>query len=512
MMDFFEVLDQVIDLLRSRGRVSYRALRLQFNLDDDALDALKEELIEVQQLASDQDGKMLLWAGEAVTGGEPRRRASSPAAPRPLEAERRQLTVLFCDGVGSTALAGQLDPEDLREVIRAYQQTCAEVIQRFDGHIAQYLGDGLLVYFGYPQAHEDDAHRAIRAGLEMVEAIGTLNTRLEREKALHLAIRVGIHTGIVVVGEMGGGDRREQLALGDTPNVAARIQGIAAPNTVLISAATHRLVERYFAYEDVGSPRLKGVSQPLAVYRVLQDRGAHSRLDVAEPGGLTPLVGRESDVALHLERWARSKDGSGQVVVLSGEPGIGKSLLVEHMRAHVGGEGCPCLVFHCSPYHTNSALYPVIEHLKRRLQWQRDDAPDVRLAKLREGLRPYRFATEPVVALVAALLSVPLPEGRDPPVHLSPQHQKQQTWDALTAWGVEEAGRQPGLVVYENLHWADPSTLEWLGLLLDEVPTTRILALLTCRPEFRPPCPIRSHVTQLTLTRFTRPQVERMIA
>jgi class 3 adenylate cyclase len=258
MMDFFEVLDQVIDLLQSRGRVSYRALGLQLNLDDDALDALKEELIEVQQLASDQDGKMLVWAGEAVTGGEPRRRASSPAAPRPLEAERRQLTVLFYDVVGSTALAGQLDPEDLREVIRAYQQTCAEVIQRVDGHIAQYLGDGLRVYFGYPQAHEDDAHRAIRAGLEMVEAIGTLNTRLEREKALHLAIRVGIHTGIVVEGEMGGGDRREQLALGDTPNVAARIQGIAAPNTVLISAATHRLVEGYFAYEDVGSPRLKG--------------------------------------------------------------------------------------------------------------------------------------------------------------------------------------------------------------------------------------------------------------
>jgi TOMM system kinase/cyclase fusion protein len=436
-----------------------------------------------------------------------------PAAElRAPDAERRQLTVLFCDLVDSTALAGRLDPEDLREVVLAYQATCADVIQRYDGHIAQYLGDGLLVYFGYPQAHEDDAHRAIRSGLEMVEAIGALNTRLEREKAIQLAIRLGIHTGVVVVGEMGGGDRREQLALGETPNVAARIQGLAAPDTVVISAASHRLVRGYFACENFGSHRLKGVSQPTVVYRVLQDSGAHSRLDVAAPGGLTPLVGRESEVTLLLERWARSKDGAGQVVFLSGEPGIGKSRLVELLREHVGGEGCPRIVFRCSPYHTNSALYPVIEHLKRLLHWQREDAPEVRLAKLEQGLRPYRFASETVVALLAALLSVPLPGGRDPPVTLSPEQQKQQTCEALTAWLLEEAGRQPVLVVYEDLHWADPSTLEWLGFLLEEVPAARMLVLLTGRPEFRPPWPTRSHVTQLTLTRFTHPQVERMIA
>jgi predicted ATPase/class 3 adenylate cyclase len=528
-MDFYEVFDQVLALLRQRGRVSYRALKVQFHLDDEQLDALKEELLYTHQEVVEEDGRGLVWTGGAsampaptpnpgqpAEVGErveapPARSGSPPAAPPVPEAERRQLTVLFCDLVDSTVLASQLDPEELREVIRAYQVTCAEVIQRYDGHIAQYLGDGLLVYFGYPQAHEDDAHRAIRTGLEIVDAVKTLNTRLEREKTIQLAIRLGIHTGVVVVGEMGGGDRREQLALGETPNVAARIQGLAAPDTVVISAATYRLVGGYFACEDGGSHALKGVSQPMAVYRVLQDHGAHSRLDVAAPGGLTPLVGRESEMTLLLERWARSQDGVGQVVFLSGEPGIGKSRLVEQLREHVGSEGYPRIVFRCSPYHTNSALYPVIEYLKRLLHLQREDPPEVRLVKLEQGLRPYRFASEPVVALLAALLSVPLPDGRDPPVKLSPEQQKQQTCEALTAWVVEEAGRQPVLVVYEDLHWADPSTLAWLSLLLEEVPTARMLALLTGRPEFRPPWPPRSHVTQLTLNRFTRPQVERMI-
>ncbi len=526
-MTFDEVLAQVLDLLQREGRVSYRALKRRFDLDDDYLEDLKAEIIQAKRLAIDEDGVVLVWVGATTTASAGMRAAmtlsappgvkavpadsSGPARDRP-EAERRQLTVLFCDLVGSAALAGRLDPEDLREVIRAYQQTCAEVIQRFEGHIAQYLGDGLLVYFGYPQAHEDDGQRAVRAGLEMVEAIGTLNAGLEREKATQLAIRLGIHTGVVIVGEMGGGDRREQLALGDTPNVAARIQELAAPNTVAISAVTYRLVGGYFACENVSFHTLKGVSQPIAVYRVLQESGAQSRLDVATPGGLTPLVGRESEVTLLQEHWARSKDGSGQVVFLCGEPGIGKSRLVEHLHEHISGEGCRRLVFRCSPYHTNSALYPVIEHLKRLLRFQREDTPEVRLAKLEEGLRTYRFASETVLVLFAALLALPLPEGRYASVNLSPQQQKQQTWEALTAWVVEEAGRQPVLAVYEDLHWADPSTLALLGFLIEQVPATPILALLTFRPEFRPSWPTRSHVTQLTLNRFTRPQVERMIA
>ncbi len=525
-MTFDEALVQVLDLLQREGRVSYRALKRRFALDDDYLEDLKAEIIQAKRLARDEVGVVLVWIGAAPTAAVARTETMPPAAP-PVDttdlpnapaagrdraaAERRQLTVLFCDVVDSTALAARLDPEDLREVIRAYQQTCAEVIQRFEGHIAQYLGDGLLVYFGYPRAHEDDAQRAIRAGLEMVEAIKTLNTRQQQEQAIQPAIRVGIHTGVVVVGEIGGGTRREQLALGDTPNVAARIQGLATPNAVLISAATHRLVERYFAYENVGSPLLKGVSQPIALYRVLQDSGTQSRVEVTASGGILPLVGREAEAALLLEGWARSKDGAGQVVFLSGEPGIGKSRLVELLREQVAREGCPCMTFRCSPYHTNSALYPMSEHLRRLLQFHRDDTPEVKLAKLDEGLRTYRFSSAKAVSLLAGLLSVPLPEGAYPPLNLSPQQQKLQTAEALTAWLVEEAGRQPLLVVYDDLHWADPSSLELLSLLLNEVAAARMLMLLTFRPEFRPPWTPHSHITHLTLSRFTRPEIERMI-
>ena len=257
---------------------------------------------------------------------------SPPVARGTPEAERRQLTVLFCDLVDSTVLASQLDPEDLREVVRAYQETCAKVIARFDGHIAQYLGDGLLVYFGYPLAHEDDAQRAVRAGLGMLEALGQLNTRLaqeglrpaptqSRQRGVHLAVRLGIHTGLVVVGEVGGGTRQEQLALGETPNLAARLQGLAAPNTLVISAATLQLLGGFFACQPLGTPLLKGVTQPLAVYRVLYESMARSRLEAVGSTGLTPLVGREQEVGLLRERWAQVKEGLGQVVLISGEAG-----------------------------------------------------------------------------------------------------------------------------------------------------------------------------------------------
>jgi hypothetical protein len=248
------------------------------------------------------------------------------------------------------------------------------------------LGDGLLVYFGWPQAHGDDAQRAVQAGLGIMAAMETLNTGLERDKGLHLGIRVGIHTGLVVVGEMGGGDRQEQLALGDTPNIAARIQGLAAPHMVLISAATHRLVQGYFTVAALGPQIVKGVVAPVPVYRVLGVSLAQNRLDVGATTGLTPLVGRDSEVALLLERWQQSKGGLGQVVLLSGEGGIGKSRLVEVLLGRVVGEGAPHIAFRCSPYHTNSALYPVLEHLQRWLQLKRDDSPEEKLRKLEEAL------------------------------------------------------------------------------------------------------------------------------
>ena len=296
-MEFYEILDQVVALLKQRGRASYQALKIQFKLDEETLDALKLELIEVQELATDREGKMLVWTGEAGTTPEATSAPSaqqevtqeaqsaqveSPPQEHPIpDAERRQLTVMFCDLVDSTILAGQLDPEDLRDMVRSYQATCSEVIRHYDGHVAQLLGDGLLVYFGFPSAHEDDAQRAVRAALGMLEAIGTLNTRLERDKDIRLAVRLGIHTGLVVVGEMGGAGRKEQLALGEVPNIASRIQGLAEPDTAVVSDATFHLVEGYFTCQDLGEQPLRGVEPPISVYRVFQESGAQSRLDTA---------------------------------------------------------------------------------------------------------------------------------------------------------------------------------------------------------------------------------------
>jgi len=315
---------------------------------------------------------------------------------------------MFCDLVESTVLATQLDPEDLRQVVRAYQATCGEVIQRFEGYIAQYLGDGLLVYFGYPQAHEDDAQRAVRTGLGIVEAMGTLNSRLGQQQGIRVAVRVGIHTGLVVVGEIGGGGRQEQLALGDTPNIAARFQGLAAPDTVVISAATQRLIQGYFTCDDLGPQTLKGVAMPLEVYQVVRETEVQQRFDVAAAHGLTPLVGREPEVALLRERWAQVQAGRGHIVVLSGEAGIGKSRLVQVVMDEISDATTLRIEYRCSPYHQHSALSPVIAHLERALAWRQDDTPEDKLRKLEEALRPSPLPLTEVVPLFAALLSMPL--------------------------------------------------------------------------------------------------------
>src|SRR5215510_14542350 len=520
-MDLYDILDQIVALLQRRGRVTYNALKLQFTLDDDQLAILKDELLYAHPQVVDDTGRGLRWTDDTAAiqvpaplapqhesqsisqADYPLQGLSPRTTPRSLEAERRQLTVLFCDLADSTRLSSQLDPEDLREVVLAYQATCVEIIRRFDGYIAQYLGDGLLVYFGYPQAHEDDAQRAVRTGLGILDAMGTLNTRLEQAKGIRLAVRIGIHTGPVVAGTMGSGDRHEQLALGETPNLAARLQGLAAPDTVAISDTTHRLVQGYFTCDDFGIHSLKGVETPTRVYRVVGASAAQSRLDVAETIGLTPLVGREHEVGLLQERWAQSKDGLGQVVLLSGEAGIGKSRLVRVLAARVADESAPQLTLRCSPYHTNSAFYPVIEHLQRLLQWHRDASPAARLAALEQALQRVGLPLVEVVPLLAALLAVPIPEEQYPSLALSPQRQKQKTQEALVAWLLAEAARQPVLAVWEDLHWADPSTLELLELLLDHVPTASLLLVLATRPEFRPPWAPRSYVTLLTLTRLT---------
>jgi class 3 adenylate cyclase/tetratricopeptide (TPR) repeat protein len=528
-MGFYEVLDQVVQLLQQRGRVTYRALKREFQLDDAFLEDLKDELIKAQRLAVDEQGDVLVWTGgidpapalgapapPSTPRGEPSGRhaavvTASPAPARPAEAERRQLTVLFCDLVDSTVLARQLDPEDLREVVRAYQDTCAKVIARFDGYIAQYLGDGLLVYFGYPLAHEDDAQRAVRAGLGIVEALGQLNTRLTQERGVQLAVRLGIHTGLVVVGEVGDATRQEQLALGETPNLAARLQGIAAPNTLVISATTFQLLGGFFACQPLGTPLLKGQAQPLAVYRVLYESMARSRLEAVGSTGLTPLVGREQEIALLLERWAQVKDGLGQVVLLSGEAGIGKSRLVQVLKEHVAAEPqawlTPC---QCSPYHQNTALYPLIELLERvTLGFEREESPEQKLRKLEGFVVQYGLPLAETVPLFAALLSLPL-SADYAPLTVSPEQQKQKTLHALLTTMLRIAAQQPLLFVMEDLQWVDPTTLEFLSLLFDQGPTARILALWTFRPDFLPPWTGRSHVTQVTLPRLPRHQTAEM--
>jgi predicted ATPase len=368
----------------------------------------------------------------------------------------------------------------------------------------------LLVYFGYPQAHEDDAQRAVRAGLGILDALETLNTHLEHDNGLRLAVRMGIYTGPVVVGTMGSGSRHVQLALGETPNLAARLQSLAVPNRVAISDTTHRLVQGYFRCDDLGLHSVKGVETPLRIYRVVAASAAQSRLDVAGATGLTPLVGRDHEVGLLRERWAQSKDGLGQVVLLNGEAGIGKSRLVRVLAERVVEEGAPHLTLRCSPYHTNSAFYPVIEHLQRLLQWHRDEPSQGKLATLEQALQTAGLPLAETVPLLAALLAVPVPE-RYPPLTLSPQRQKQKTQEALVAWLLADAAQQPMLAVWEDLHWVDPSTLELLVLLLDHVPTARLLLLLTYRPDFRPPWAPRSYMTPLTLTRLTRHQSEEMV-
>ena len=383
---------------------------------------------------------------------------------------------------------------------------------RFDGYIAKYMGDGVLIYFGFPQAHEDDAERAVRAGLGVVEAIAALNAEVGQAKGVNLAVRIGVATGLVVVGDIvGEGAAEEKAVVGETPNRAARLQGIAPPNTVVIGPATRGLVGGMFEYEDFGTHSLKGITEPVQVWRVVKVSAARSRFEATHEANLLPLVGRQEELGLLLRSWEQSKEGLGQVVLLNGQAGIGKSRLVEALRDHVAEEGNNWIAFRCSPYYTTSALYPVIEYLQQSLGFERKDTAEGKLAKLEQMFRTYSFPLEEALPLFAALLSVPLPEGRYPPLKLMPQQHKQQTQDALVAWLMEEAERQPTLAVWEDIQWADPSTVELLGLLIDQSPTVPLLSVLTFRPEFTPSWHTRSHMTPITLNRLERPEIETMI-
>ena len=506
-MKFSEVIEQASALLERTGRLSYRALKREFDLDDVALDDLKNELIEIQELAADKDGKMLVWTGEEIRSPDEALITTSSGNLHPPEAERRQLTVMFCDIVGATDLSARLDPEELREIVRAYQAASAEVVERFDGHIAQYLGDGLLVYFGYPKAHEDDAERAVRAGLGIVAAVHDLNTRLPHP----IQVRVGLHTGRVVVGEMGSGHRHEQLALGETPNIAARIQGLAEANAVVVSDATYQLVQGMFTNSALGPQSVKGIAAPISIFQIVGESGAQSRFEAAIKTGLTPLVGRKEEVGLLERHWVQVKEGGGQVVLLSGEPGIGKSRLVQALKDQILDDGTPRIEFRCSPYYQNTALHPMIDHLERLLQFAPHEAVASRIEKLERLMDAYHFPQDDTLPLLASLLSLPMPEGC-PPLNLNPERQKQRTFETLVGWLMEEAEGQAVYCAWEDLHWADPSTMALLEFFLDHVATARLFVVLTFRPEFRPPWELRSHISHITLSRLGRPQVEQMVA
>jgi class 3 adenylate cyclase/predicted ATPase len=422
-------------------------------------------------------------------------------------AERRQLTVMFCDLVGSTELSGQLDPEELHDLTRQYQSVCAEVIGRHAGHVAQFMGDGLLAYFGYPVAHEDDAQRAVRAGLEIVAALSRLRTRLA--KSLH--VRVAIHTGLVVVGQLGdGSDPNAMTMAGETVNIAARLQSIAEPGTVIISAPTFRLIEGFFLCRSLGAHTLKGVAAPIELHSVLEESGIQSRFEQAVAAGLTTFVSRETEVALLVERWERARNGSGQVVLLSGEAGIGKSRLMRALKERTTGEAITDLAARCSSYYQDSALYPIIGSLQYFLQFQREDSAETKLTALEHTLDDLGFPLPETVPLLAALLSLPFAH-RYPPLAMTPQRHKQKTLETLVACLLKEAERHPTRVVVEDVHWADPSTLEFLGLLIEQVSQAHLFVALVFRSEFLPPWRSQTQVTSITVGRLSRAATESII-
>jgi class 3 adenylate cyclase len=432
--------------------------------------------------------------------------AAPPATPRAVDtAERRQVTVMFSDLVGSTALSARMDPEDLREVISAYQKCVAETVRRSGGFVANYMGDGVLVYFGYPEAHEDDAERAVRAGLELIAAVSALKTRAS------LQTRVGIATGLVVVGDLiGPGSAKENAIIGETPNLAARLQGIAEPNTVIIAEGTRKLLGTLFELEDLGPKDLKGIADPVHTWVVLRPSTVEGRFEALHASRLTALVGRDEEIELLLRRWSTAKTGEGQVVLLSGEAGIGKSRLTAALLERLATEPHTRLRYFCSPQHTDSALYPVIGQMERAAGFVHDDTPQARLDKL-DALLTQTSTSARDAALFAEMLSLPN-DGRYPSLdELTPQQRRQRTLEALTAQMQALSRQNPVLMIIEDVHWTDPTSLEVFGRAVDRFRTLRVLLIVTFRPEFEPPWIGRPHVTALTLNRLGEREIAAMI-
>ena len=495
------------DWLRGLGLSEYEPAFHDAKIGPDVLPDLTDSDIEKLGVPLG-DRKRLL---KAIASFGPAQMVAEPRGPSPTHsstdaAERRQLTVMFCDLVGSTALSARLDPEDMREVIAAYQRCVSETVRRFGGFVAKYMGDGVLAYFGYPQAHEHDAEQAVRAGLAVVEAA----PRLQTAAGAPLHVRVGLATGIVVVGDLlGSGEAQERGVFGGTPHLAARLQVIAQPDSVVIAEGTRKLVGDLFEIVDLGPQKLKGVAGTTLAFGALRESSQANRFEALHPDGLAALVGREAECELLLRRWAKAKGGEGQVALISGEAGIGKSRLTAEFLERLPGEPHTRLRYFCSPQHTDSALYPIIGHIERAANFAREDDAKTRLDKL-GGVLSRSSMSDEDAALLAEMLSLPN-DGRFPALDLAPHQRRQRTLAAL-ARRIEGIAREtPVLMVYEDVHWADPSSLEAIGLLVDKIEALRLLLFVTFRPEFVPPWAGRPHVTALTINRLAPREVIALI-
>ena len=502
---------EVADWLKKLGMSEYAQRFAESDIDIDVLSELTDQDFDRLGVSLGHRRRMLRAMRELDAlpiAAVAERQASAQTAPEPAlkdTAERRQVTVMFSDLVGSTALSARMDPEDLREVIAAYQKCVAETVQRFGGFVAKYMGDGVLVYFGYPQAHEDDAERAVRAGLELISAVSALNTNNP------LQTRVGIATGVVVVGDLiGSGAAQEQAVVGETPNLAARLQGLAEPNSVVIAESTRKLLGNLFEFKHLGASELKGIAEPVRAWAALRASSVASRFQALHASGLTELVGREEEIELLLRRWSKAKTGEGQVVLLSGEAGIGKSRLTAALLERLATEPHTRLRYFCSPQHTDSALYPIIGQMERAAGLTHGDTAQVKLDKL-DALLAQTLTSRQDAGLFAEMLSLPN-DGRYPVLDLIPEQRRQRTLEALTAQLAGLARQKPAMMIVEDAHWIDPTSLEVFGRTVDRIKTLPAALIVTFRPEFNPPWAGRSHVTSLALNRLGERETAAIIA
>ena len=497
-------MQQIAEWLEKLGMSEYAQRFAENRIDFSVLpDLTDQDLEKLGVLLGDR--RKMIRAIRELSGAvqAPPQPALTESKPQDT-AERRQVTVMFSDLVGSTALSARMDPEDLREVISAYQKAVAETVQRFGGFVAKYMGDGVLVYFGYPQAHEDDAERAVRAGLELIAAVSALKAPASLET------RVGIATGLVVVGDLiGSGEAQERGIVGETPNLAARFQGIAEPNTVVIAESTRKLLGNLFDLQDLGAQDLKGLGDQVRAWSALRPASVESRFEALHASGLTALVGREEELELLLRRWSKAKTGEGQVVLLSGEAGIGKSRLTAALLERLAAEPHTRLRYFCSPQHTDSALYPVIGQMERAAGFVHDDGAQAKLDKL-DALLAQASTSNQDASLFADMLSLPN-DGRYAALDLTPEQRRQRTLEALVSQMEALARRNPLLMIFEDAHWTDPTSLETFGRVVDRVRSLPVLLIVTFRPEFEPPWIGRPYVTALTINRLAQRDIEAMI-